>query len=234
MNGSCEHYVRRCHLVAPCCNKIYTCRFCHNENETHEIDRHAVKEIVCAKCNQRQPVAAACCNNSCETVFAAYFCSVCNFFDDRIENKYYHCEQCGICRMAKGSGNFVHCNVCQTCVSTKHSCKPNRFHVNCPICLEYLFDSVKQSVEMPCGHPIHAECMINCLQQNNTSCPICRKSMIKMEKYNDEMDAIIATHPIQEDLFFAILCNDCGFKGNVKYHPFGMKCGGCSGYNTTR
>ena len=39
----CEHYVRRCLLVAPCCDKAYVCRHCHNDAEAHEMDRHAVK-----------------------------------------------------------------------------------------------------------------------------------------------------------------------------------------------
>ena len=42
---------------APCCNKTYPCRLCHDEKETHEIDRFAVKEVVCRKCDKRQPVS---------------------------------------------------------------------------------------------------------------------------------------------------------------------------------
>lgn len=38
----CTHYKRNCALVAPCCNKIYTCRLCHDEQEHHKIDRYQV------------------------------------------------------------------------------------------------------------------------------------------------------------------------------------------------
>jgi hypothetical protein len=29
----CSHYRRRCKLVAPCCDKAYWCRHCHNDSE---------------------------------------------------------------------------------------------------------------------------------------------------------------------------------------------------------
>ena len=65
----CEHYVRRCSLVAPCCNKVYVCRHCHNDAETHEMDRHAVKELICHECNQQQPVSQTCNNEACGITF---------------------------------------------------------------------------------------------------------------------------------------------------------------------
>ena len=74
----CEHYVRRCSLVAPCCGKTYVCRHCHNDAEAHEMDRNAVKEVVCNRCNEQQPVSQTCCK--CGIQFAAYFCAVCAAF----------------------------------------------------------------------------------------------------------------------------------------------------------
>jgi hypothetical protein len=53
-------------------------------------------------------------------------------------------------------------------------------------------------------------------------------------KYNEMMDALIEQLPIQDDHAFVIKCNDCGFTGDAKFHPHGMKCGGCGGYNTGR
>ena len=41
--------MRRCKLIAPCCNKIYTCRICHDDdvlNDSHKLDRFNVKEII--------------------------------------------------------------------------------------------------------------------------------------------------------------------------------------------
>ncbi|CAI0444615.1 unnamed protein product [Linum tenue] len=31
MEYGCPHYRRRCHIRAPCCNEVFTCRHCHNE-----------------------------------------------------------------------------------------------------------------------------------------------------------------------------------------------------------
>ena len=232
----CEHYVRRCRLVAPCCDKVYACRHCHNDAEAHEMDRHAVKEVVCAACNKRQPVSNTCLN--CGTQFAAYFCAVCNFFDDRIERNYYHCDKCGICRVKGYAGEFNHCDNCGTCVaSLDHKCKADRFHTDCPICLENLFHSTKPATVLPCGHPMHAHCKLNCFQQNRLSCPLCRKTMLpldSLQKHNELMDALIDAHPIQEELTFEIKCNDCGFGGATRFHPYGMKCGGCGGYNASK
>ena len=33
----CRHYRRRCMLVAPCCDKPYVCRLCHDEAEDHQV-----------------------------------------------------------------------------------------------------------------------------------------------------------------------------------------------------
>jgi hypothetical protein len=66
---------------------------------------------------------------------------------------------------------------------------------------------------------------------------MCRKTMLppdNLNQYNAGLDALIDAYPIQEELAFAINCNDCGFGGEVKFHPYGMKCGGCGGYNTAR
>lgn len=30
---------------------------------------------------------------------------------------------------------------------------------DCPICLEYLFDSVRRAAVLPCGHTVHADCL---------------------------------------------------------------------------
>lgn len=35
----CEHYKRNCKLLAACCGKLFTCRFCHDEVSDHSMDR---------------------------------------------------------------------------------------------------------------------------------------------------------------------------------------------------
>lgn len=96
----------------PCCNKIYTCRFCHDDGETHELDREAVKEIVCSLCYTRQEKQTNCKN--CHVRFANYICFKCNLFDDE-DKQQYHCEGCGLCRIG-GQENFFHCAKCNICL----------------------------------------------------------------------------------------------------------------------
>jgi RING finger/CHY zinc finger protein 1 len=79
--------------------------------------------------------------------------------------------------------------------------------------------------------------MMNCLQQNRIGCPLCRKTMLSpesLQKYNESMDTLVSMYPMQEELLVVIRCNDCDFNGSIQFHPYGMKCGGCGGYNTAR
>eukprot|EP00878_Enallax_costatus_P019254 GHUV01020309.1.p1 GENE.GHUV01020309.1~~GHUV01020309.1.p1 ORF type:complete len:137 (+),score=29.09 GHUV01020309.1:227-637(+) len=105
MEYGCEHYRRRCKLVAPCCGEVFWCRHCHNQvkddseqdpKKRHTLDRKQVQEVVCALCSCRQPVAEHC--SSCGVRFGAYSCLQCNFFDDVTAKQQFHCNDCGICR----------------------------------------------------------------------------------------------------------------------------------------
>lgn len=58
-NG-CAHYKRRAKFVTPCCNKLYMCRYCHDENETHYFNRKTVTQLICTECDTRQRVQAEC------------------------------------------------------------------------------------------------------------------------------------------------------------------------------
>ena len=64
----CVHYRRKARLVAPCCNKVYACRFCHDDVENHELDRKTVREVVCIACGHRQGITQSCTN--CDIVLA--------------------------------------------------------------------------------------------------------------------------------------------------------------------
>ena len=70
--------------------------------------------MVCALCDLRQPIAAHC--SQCQASFGAWACLKCNFFDDDLSRKQFHCDQCGICRVG-GRENFFHCNTCGCCYS---------------------------------------------------------------------------------------------------------------------
>jgi RING finger/CHY zinc finger protein 1 len=233
----CGHYIRRCKFVSPCCQKIYTCRFCHNDNESHEICRFEVKEVICSMCNFRQCVGNECAG--CGIQFAKYFCATCNLFDDRTERNYFHCNKCGICRVANNE-KYIHCDVCNTCIvdgDMSHVCRENVFHNDCPVCLENLFHSVKPSCILHCGHPIHVDCLAASVKNNKNTCSLCRKIIYsddQLKTYIGFIDAQIELHPFQEELHYDVMCNDCSYQGESKFHPFGMKCGGCGGYNTVK
>ena len=80
-------------------NHYHYCRFCHDETVSgHTIDRRQVVEVVCARCDTRQPVGPRCGQVTCDTVFGeAYNCPQCKLFDDEDKGQ-FHCDGCGICR----------------------------------------------------------------------------------------------------------------------------------------
>uniref|UniRef100_A0A0E0C6E5 CHY-type domain-containing protein n=1 Tax=Oryza meridionalis TaxID=40149 RepID=A0A0E0C6E5_9ORYZ len=79
----CEHYKRNCKLVAACCNKLFTCRFCHDKISDHTMERKATQEMMCMVCLKVQPVGPNCQTPSCNGLsMAKYYCNICKFFDD--------------------------------------------------------------------------------------------------------------------------------------------------------
>lgn len=59
-NAACVHYERNCSMVAPCCGRIFGCRVCHDELSPSghpPMDRFMVREVVCKRCNTRQPTS---------------------------------------------------------------------------------------------------------------------------------------------------------------------------------
>ena len=56
-NAACVHYERNCNIVAPCCNRAFGCRICHDELSPSghpPMNRFLVREVVCKLCNTRQ------------------------------------------------------------------------------------------------------------------------------------------------------------------------------------
>jgi hypothetical protein len=59
-NAACVHYERNCNIVAPCCNRVFGCRICHDELSPAghpPMNRFLVREVVCKLCNTRQPTS---------------------------------------------------------------------------------------------------------------------------------------------------------------------------------
>ncbi|KAG2674152.1 hypothetical protein I3760_13G121900 [Carya illinoinensis] len=244
-NYGCSHYRRRCKIRAPCCNEIFDCRHCHNEAKNsietdpldqHDLPRHEVEQVICSLCGTEQDVQQYC--TSCGVCMGKYFCTTCKFFDDDTSKNQFHCDECGICRIG-GKENFFHCNKCECCYSKSmedgHQCVERAMHHNCPVCFEFLFDSMKAITVLPCGHTIHDECMEEMMQHFRYSCPICSKSIGDMSGAWAKLDEVIASTPMPEiylNKMVWILCNDCGANSNVQFHVMAHKCPSCKSYNT--
>ncbi|KAK2178840.1 hypothetical protein NP493_527g04011 [Ridgeia piscesae] len=233
----CEHYKRKCAFISPCCQKVYTCRLCHDEHEDHTLDRYKVSKVQCLKCGNRQPVEKNCIK--CGIEFGHYFCSVCRLYDN-IDKKQFHCEPCGICRVG-GRENFFHCKKCDLClglvVKDTHKCVEKASRANCPVCMEDLHTSRIPSHVPSCGHLLHRSCYEELLKSGNYTCPLCNVSLVEMDGVWKHLDEEVENTPMPEeysDLQLQILCRDCHKESRTRFHVVGLKCQYCGSYNTCR
>lgn len=233
----CSHYERRCAYVSPCCSKVYPCRICHDDNEKHKINRHAVSEIICLVCDTRQPVNRNCA--SCGVEFGKYYCPICRLFDDK-DKKQFHCDQCGICRV-DGRENFFHCPTCDICLcinlKDSHKCVEKVTHANCSVCLEDLHTSRESLSVLSCGHITHRKCFRNLLGFGIYACPLCCQTMVDMNSAWQSLDGEVANTPMPDEykhVRVTILCRDCHKISSVPFHVVGLKCPACGSYNTCR
>lgn len=242
----CAHYKRRCKIRAPCCGEIFTCRHCHNDakntgeacpSKRHELNRQLVTTVVCSVCDTEQEVRHVC--RHCGVRMGEYFCPTCKFYDDETAKQQFHCDQCGICRIG-GRERFFHCDRCGCCYHLDlrvrgHICVEKSMHHNCPVCFEYLFDSMRDITVLPCGHTMHLECLQEMQRHKQFSCPMCSKSICDMRDVWRQLDVEVANTPMPEayrDKLVWILCNDCGAKSEVRFHVIAQKCLRCDSYNT--
>lgn len=106
----CRHYKRNVKLQCYTCKRWYTCRFCHDEAESHPLNRKKTQNMLCMYCGGAQPAAQWC--KDCGENAAWYYCPICKLWDNDSEKSIYHCNDCGICRVGKGIGkDFFHCKV---------------------------------------------------------------------------------------------------------------------------
>lgn len=106
----CEHYRRNVKLQCSTCNRWYTCRFCHDKVENHNLIRKDTKNMLCMFCATAQRASDVCV--SCGASAARYYCNICKLWNDDPDKSVYHCNDCGICRIGRGIGkDFFHCKV---------------------------------------------------------------------------------------------------------------------------
>ncbi|GBG24918.1 Zinc finger protein BRUTUS [Hondaea fermentalgiana] len=232
----CEHYQRKCMISAPCCNEFFACRFCHNEEMDHEIDRYAVDRVRCMMCSKEQPVAKACVD--CGLEFARYYCEPCKFYDDKEGKAIYHCPKCNICRIGEGLGiDYFHCDKCNACMSItlrEHKCVERSLESDCPVCHEYMFTSTTPVMFLNCGHCMHVVCYESYTASNYT-CPLCSKSLGDMSAYFRRIDQLLKDEKMPAEyagLRSRIFCSDCETRSIAPYHFVYHKCNDCGSYNT--
>lgn len=208
------------------------------EPESHQIDRFAIREIICRICFTRQSSKTNECK-VCGVQFGKYHCEICNLWMSD-EDHPYHCKDCGFCRVG-GRENFRHCFTCGMCIDINafndHNCKVGKYMSNCPVCQEDLFSSRSASHEMPCGHSIHWHCFQE-LANHDSRCPICKKTAESADRMASTWAAIardIDMQPLPPEWakVVNITCNDCEERDfGRRWHFLGVQCNRCSSFNT--
>lgn len=250
----CAHYKRKAKLLAPCCGEFIGCRFCHDEvhyeknpdpKKAHRLDRHAVKTVQCMRCDTVQDAAQNC--SSCGVVLGAYWCSVCVFLDD-VDKGQYHCEKCGICRVG-GREAYTHCDRCGACVKAAtldlHVCAKNAGLADCSVCLESLHTFRVPTQFLPCGHGLHEHCLRSFLESGQSTCPLCKKSVVPstaQQSIVEAMDLEVARTPMPDEYRrkqVRVRCYECRNESDTLFHVVGYKCrapgASCGGsYNTVK
>lgn len=206
--------------------------------EHHNVDRFAIREIICRKCYTKQSSKTNNCIN-CGIQFGQYHCDICNLWMSN-EERPYHCPDCGFCRVGGGE-NFQHCQDCGMCIDKQlfqdHNCKVGKYMSNCPVCQEDLFSSRDASHELPCGHAIHWHCFRE-FASHDSRCPMCKKTAETPERMKPTWDAMamdIAMQPVPPELskVVTIKCNDCEVvQENRSWHFLGVRCNQCESFNT--
>lgn len=230
----CEHYNRNCKIIAPCCNKVFDCRLCHDKffEDDHKINRYDIKKVICNECQTEQDISNEC--TKCKIKFGKYYCNKCNFFDNDDSKRQFHCDKCNICRVG-GQDNFYHCDECNSCIhkslKDNHNCIKN---TDCPICFDDLIYSTKSMTILKCGHSVHVDCFNNMIENNVYNCPLCLKTCIDNTQINNYYENLISQYILPEELNYdvKIFCNDCCKESTNKFHIIKIKCTLCNGFNT--
>ncbi|KAJ2788416.1 hypothetical protein GGI18_002966 [Coemansia linderi] len=231
----CAHYQLKAKLLAPCCNQWVTCRFCHDESRQHAMDRFAVTRMKCMLCSKEQPVGQRC--SGCHEDMGRYYCQICRLIDDGPDKHIFHCEQCGICLSGRRS-DYYHCSVCDACVAVdareRHSCKEKRLQCTCPICDEWLSDSVLSIVQPECQHLMHESCLSKHME-HSYKCPVCSASLCDTRAIFDSIECYMrfSVMPLEyQGQMSLVFCNDCHQRSVTKFHFLYHKCQACCSYNT--
>lgn len=199
----CTHYlVKKCsRMTFSCCNNLVDpCHRCHLARK--KCTKPEISAITCNLCDHIQPPSNQCIE--CSIEFAPHFCPKCNLWTDA---HIRHCDDCGLCRvLPTPDSELFHCHTCKTCFDAAtrdyHVCARVEFRdASCPMCLEQIHDSQRETTITKCGHIIHMDCFYDYVDRDNYRCPTCRKSLYDMSMLWRSMRAAIALQPIPRGFF---------------------------------
>ncbi len=177
---SCKHYQRNCKVKFECCEQLYSCHRCHNEDSERSCENDQLRAghaifIECNLCHVQQAITedSKFCSN-CHLKLAKYFCFECKHFVC-LDKDPYHCDKCGVCRFQKSLA--YHCDGCGVCLDInlkgKHKCRYVKDE-KCGICLGSIFT---KPFILPCCHALHEDCLKRLMSFNCFRCPICREPL---------------------------------------------------------
>lgn len=228
--NKCTHYLqKKCnHFYFSCCNDIYDCLRCHNEINKH---KPILETITCKKCNYIQIPSNKCINDECNIIFSKNYCNICFIWTS---NEIYHCDKCSFCRVTNKNILF-HCDNCEACFDSRnkdlHVCMNQSFRtLECPYCLESIFNSQDSSIKLNCSHIVHYKCYEKSLENFNYKCPTCRKSTLEINW--NYLKNLIELQPMPNE---PISINDivkCKTLSNMEFKIMNIKDDICSGYFT--
>ncbi|CAL5971718.1 CHY_zinc finger domain-containing protein [Hexamita inflata] len=232
----CTHYISHVKLQCGQCQKQYSCKRCHDDENDHLFT--ICSKITCVYCDLEQQIPDSTSRPhicECGKILFNYCCKSCNIFTFTNQLKpAYHCAHCNVCEI--GLPHLKqHCTACNSCFTFEHKCASN---ITCSICQEPLFNSTDGRVQLPCGHSLHRTCRLQLLNSQNVKCPECRKLIftgpqqnaferIYLHKYLNEI-----IPPIWENKFVSAVCNECNCKFLAQQHPVGYRCIDCLSFNT--
>jgi len=159
-------------------------------------------QVQCT-CGQKQKFSQKC--ESCDKLFANYFCDICKLLIQK-EVDAYHCEKCGICRGNKA--DHFHCDECNICMAQSlkenHKCFADRGHDPCAICYEEVFSG---AIIFPCFHMVHKECAEKLLLFGSRTCPLCRSEIFPNGEVQTVTEDTTQQNPTSPGLWRR-LCSD--------------------------
>lgn len=177
---SCEHFERNCKVKFECCEQLYSCHTCHNEDSERSCGNDEIRSIdatliECNLCHVQQAITEDSKNcSSCHLKLAKYFCFRCKHFA-RLDKDPFHCDKCGICRFSQDRS--YHCDGCGICLDKylkgKHTCRYVKDE-KCGICFGGLFAG---AIMLPCCHLLHKDCLKQLISFNQFRCPVCREPL---------------------------------------------------------